>query len=929
MAGTQTVAKTGDQNIDGLLQGNRWDPLVLTYSFPTSGGLFGTGYGGGEPGNAFEALSAGQRAVVRNVYDMIESVTNLRFTLTTETASNHAVMRFAMSDEPPTASGYYPNPSNEGGDAWFNNSSGTYDNPVFGNFAYHTFIHEIGHTLGLKHGHEDFGNGPMTAARDSMEYSVMTYRSYAGQVVSSYQNETWGYAQTLMIYDIAALQHMYGADFTTNGGNSIYRWNATTGQMSINGAAQDLPGGNRSFMTMWDGGGTDTYDLSNYGGGVTIDLRPGEWTTTSSVQLANLGDGNFARGNIANALLFEGDQRSLIENAIGGGGSDTIFGNQAANTLTGGAGSDVVVLAGTRSDYTFSGTAANLSAVGFGVTDTIRSAESIRFLGSGQQVTTASLLTASDDDFRDTIADTSDPFGALAINDPKAGRIGAAGDTDVFRIQLIAGRSYTFDLLGAATGRTLGDPVLQLRNSAGTLLQTNDDFNTTDSRIVFTPSTGGTYYLTAGGFGSATGTYAIRARRDFDDLRDTKADTSAPIGALPTAGNRQGAIEEAGDRDVFAVTLVRGQRYAFELDGTDGDGGTLADPLLQLHNGGGTLLASNNNSGGTPDARILFTATTGGTFYLTADGVGAGTGTYTLRSTLLDDYRDTITDASAPLGALPSGGTKAGTLELGGDKDVFAVTLTAGQNYTFDLRGSAGGGGTLGDPVLELRNSAGTLLAANDDFNGLDSRIIFTATASGTYYLTAAGFETATGSYRISSRPNFDDLRDTIGDTTAPLGVMAVNDIRQGAIEAAGDDDIFEIGLLAGETYVVDLRGSASNGGTLEDPLLQLLDRFGNVLLENDDFGFIRDSQLFFTVSVTDTYYLAASAFDTFTGSYTLSTVLYGSGASADLGLDRADAFLLPHGAPPDAAGLADRLGIADWGASERLSLFDAHVQLA
>jgi serralysin len=77
----------------------------------------------------------------------------------------------------------------------------------------------------------------------------------AGQYV---ENETWGYAQSLMMYDIAALQHLYGADYTTNAGNTVYRWNPSTGQESINGIGQGAPGGNRIFMTIWDGGGSDT-----------------------------------------------------------------------------------------------------------------------------------------------------------------------------------------------------------------------------------------------------------------------------------------------------------------------------------------------------------------------------------------------------------------------------------------------------------------------------------------------------------------------------------------------------------------------------------------------------------------------------------------------------------------------------------------------
>jgi serralysin len=93
-------------------------------------------------------------------------------------------------------------------------------------------------------------------------------------------------------------------------------------------------------MTIWDGGGNDTYDLSNYGNGTTIDLRPGQWTTTSQTQIADLGDLHDARGNIANALLYNGDPRSLIENAISGSGNDTLIANQAANHLTGGGGAD-------------------------------------------------------------------------------------------------------------------------------------------------------------------------------------------------------------------------------------------------------------------------------------------------------------------------------------------------------------------------------------------------------------------------------------------------------------------------------------------------------------------------------------------------------------------------------------------------------------
>jgi serralysin len=220
--------------------------------------------------------------------------------------------------------------------------NGYYDSPVKGNYAYFTLLHEVGHALGLKHAHEQEGVfKALPSNHDSMEYTVMSYCSYVGASNSTgYCNETWGYAQSLMMDDIAALQSMYGADYTTNSGNSTYKWSATSGEMSINGVGQGAPGGNQILFTVWDGGGNDTYDLSNYAGGVRIDLTPGGWTKTSSAQLAELRyDGSkLAIGNIANARLFNVDSRSLIENATGGAGNDVLVGNTTNNALRGGGG---------------------------------------------------------------------------------------------------------------------------------------------------------------------------------------------------------------------------------------------------------------------------------------------------------------------------------------------------------------------------------------------------------------------------------------------------------------------------------------------------------------------------------------------------------------------------------------------------------------
>ena len=343
MPGAISVLATSNQDINGLLSGIRWNATSLTFSFPTSASFYGVGYGNGEPANSFQSLNATQQASARSILTTYSSYVSMTFSEITESASAHADLRFAQSNAPSTAWAYYPSSSSLGGDSWYNYSSGYYANPVRGNYAWATFEHEIGHALGLEHGHEGGDYGPMTYAHDSMEYSVMTYRSYEGaSTTTGYANEAWGFAQTPMMYDIAALQFMYGANFNANSGSTVYSWSPTSGEMFINGVGQGAPGGNRVFQTVWDGGGADTYDFSNYSSALTVSLLPGEWTITTASQLARLHwDGSrIADGNIANALLFNDDARSLIENARGGSGSDVIVGNRASNVLWGSGGDD-------------------------------------------------------------------------------------------------------------------------------------------------------------------------------------------------------------------------------------------------------------------------------------------------------------------------------------------------------------------------------------------------------------------------------------------------------------------------------------------------------------------------------------------------------------------------------------------------------------
>jgi serralysin len=352
---------TGTALIDGVLSGYKWGSSTITYSFPISGSGYGFGYT--EAFNGFMTAPEATRNAIRAAMGMIASYTNLTLT---EISGTSADIRVAFSNEPDTAWAYYPD-SAEGGDVWFGKVYPEYQDPVRGDYGWMTALHELGHAFGLKHGHEVEGAfNALPTANDHNAYSIMTYRSYQGaSTTDGATNEDFGFSQTYMMADIAAFQAMYGANFSTNSGNSTYSWDPLTGEMRINGVGQGQPGANRIFMTVWDGGGSDTYDFSDYANGVTVNLTPGGYSITSATQKVNLGDGRIAIGNVFNALQYQGDTRSLIENAIGGNGNDRLVGNGAANLLQGGAGNDILE-GGAGSDILEGGTGSDTLSGGDG-----------------------------------------------------------------------------------------------------------------------------------------------------------------------------------------------------------------------------------------------------------------------------------------------------------------------------------------------------------------------------------------------------------------------------------------------------------------------------------------------------------------------------------------------------------------------------------
>lgn len=161
-----------------------------------------------------------------------------------------------------------------------------------------------------------------------------------------------------------------------------------------------------------------------------------------------------------------------------------------------------------------------------------------------------------------------------------------------------------------------------------------------------------------------------------------------------------------------------------------------------------------------------------------------------------------------------------GVLDPVGERDWIAIQLVAGLSYRFDLRGT--GDDPLEDPYLRLWDSDGAaLLGFNDNsvLGGLDSKLIYYASTSGTHYLSAGsagdGFA---GGYTLSvvfHMAGNDDLVGTERDDTIDLdwgddrydGLGGNDKVKGGAgndtllgsdgddkLEGGGDDDLLEGG---------------------------------------------------------------------------------------------------------------------------------------
>ena len=497
-------------------------PITITYSFPGTQSAR-TSYGN------FTPFTATEIAATRTALAYIASLTRITFV---ETTGAGAQLQFGNADLTPFGSGVsgratYSYSSLSGitqatvvlantGAASLTKSRfepGAVAAGDIGGGGWQTLLHEIGHALGLKHPFETNAagdpNSVLPKGVDDHVHTLMSYTAFKPANVAVVTGTPTGYSywysglkpDTYGIYDIAALQYLYGAPKVA--ADKTYVLTPT----------------DPTFQTLYDTGAHSTVDLSAFTAGCTVDMNPGAVNALPIKQALPFAIGLPDAYDGTAALTFA--YGSAVARCIGGSGSDRITGNDADNVLDGRGGADT--LRGGKGNDTYAVDAAGdavLEAKGQGK-DTVVSTVSYA-LAAGQEIETLQLARATGSK---ALAVTGNEFAnALSGNnganvlDGRAGAdvlTGKAGaDTFVFSTTLGAGNvDHVTDFSAPDDGFRLDDAVftaLKAGALAASAFKLLDGAKVdADDRILYKQGTGELFYDADGSGKGAAVLFAV------------------------------------------------------------------------------------------------------------------------------------------------------------------------------------------------------------------------------------------------------------------------------------------------------------------------------------------------------------------------------------------------------------------------------------
>ncbi|SMX46417.1 M10 family metallopeptidase [Actibacterium lipolyticum] len=210
-------------------------------------------------------------------------------------------------------------------------------------YSFQTYIHEIGHALGL--GHAGDYNGTANFWTDAVyenDSNQMSVMSYFSQTDNPFVDASFASIVTPMIADMVAVAELYGTTTTANLGDTVYGANSNVGGYmgelfgilyDGNSSESDFYDGGPVAFTILDSGGIDTLDFSTVSAGQNLNLN--------AEAISDVG------GLVGNLVIGRG---TVIENGYTGAGNDVLTGNDVDNILSSGAGKDRVIGAGGDDD---------------------------------------------------------------------------------------------------------------------------------------------------------------------------------------------------------------------------------------------------------------------------------------------------------------------------------------------------------------------------------------------------------------------------------------------------------------------------------------------------------------------------------------------------------------------------------------------------
>lgn len=335
---TTGVPHTGLVYEDGILWGSRWrienDNRRLTYSFVNDRTWDDNFYPAEETAfhNAMQSW-----ANVANFQLEFSGYNDHNAEITFHSVPGNVISGAAGMAMPP---GYNDIPPFVEGDVMINweiYQANPNAELIVGSKDYSTYVHEIGHALGLAHPHDNGGTSSIYPGVDNNQdtgdyglnqfvWTVMSYVNINSPYSPGY-NTNWGFNRGPMAFDIAAIQYLYGANTAYNTGDNTYFLPTANG-----------PG--TYWNCIWDAGGVDTISGQQANNSVVINLNNASLANNDPNAGGFISQVNGIQGGFTIANSHGG--MCVVENATGGNFNDSLIGNSCNNNLSGDCGDDIL-----------------------------------------------------------------------------------------------------------------------------------------------------------------------------------------------------------------------------------------------------------------------------------------------------------------------------------------------------------------------------------------------------------------------------------------------------------------------------------------------------------------------------------------------------------------------------------------------------------